>query len=450
VRNLSELAAILYPMGKAGVRGAIGTTKSVVGKSSPLLEAEKIQKNLLLGNKEEQLEKTKNKLGEHTESYEEAKNLAKNEGISTDHQKLVNELNVHDNKIQEAVNKSQELQENLNKLNEEKPIEPAKLEEKNIKAPEKKELTEPEKPLDYERRYEKANKDYDLAENNLVKAKEHHEETKNLVNESNKRIGEYLESGSTHDVRAARLVKSDLESLKDKGTELYDEFENEVKDQGINLPNTIDIKKINDQLSEMVNKNKDITLSSKEAKGLLQDLDNANVQEVIPATKYVSMIKAVKGYMREAYKKAYEPGINEDKRVHYKEQGQLAEIQLEKMNKILEEHIGKENYSKLNEANDYWKKNIIPLYGEPLYWKIINQERMSASNMASELRGGKEGSGLDIIKNVLKNNSQAVKHVVGQRYDAGTSIHRPNELIKEYTDLLPDVKKLSDQQVQSE
>lgn len=451
VRRLMELYPIGVPIGKtatsAGINAITSIPKKVIGKSNPIAEAQKVKNELLLGTKESELENVKEKLVPQTESHEEAQAAAKREGIATDHEKLVNQLNVHDEKINQANVKSEELQQSLDKITQEKPVEPTKYEEKNIVPPEKKELVEPEKPIKHEQEHENAVQNFELSENNLNKAKEHHEEIKNISSESNKNIGNYLESGATHDVRTARLLKSDLESSKKEGTKLYNKFENEIADQGILINNSTHLKSLNDDLFNLIKAGK---MESKEANKLLDEIAEVNNQQVIPATRYVSMIKAVNGYMRDAFKKAYEPGINEDKRVHYLEQGHLAEIQLEKMNKTLEENIGKENFNKLKEANDYWKTNIVPLYKEPLYWKILNQERMSSSNMASELRGGPPGSGLDIIKNVLKRNPQAVKHVVGQRYDSGQSIHDPNELIKEYTDLLPDLKRLSDQQVNSE
>ena len=281
------------------------------------------------------------------------------------------------------------------------------------------------------------------SEKRFLNSKIAQEQAEKQVKNIDNQVDKHLDSGAVHDVEVARETKKDLKSLKDEGSNKYEDIEKDIANRGVVLGNSRDAKQIMEDIRELVKQGELNNLNElPEGKKLLQELEAANKKEIVPAGQYMSAVKAVKGYMREAYEKAYEPGINEEKRQFYKSQGDEAKEKLEEMNKILENGIGKENYAKLKEANDYWRTNIVPLYNEPLYWKILNKEKMS-ENIASELRGGPPGSGIEIIRNVIKNNPKSVKHVVGQLHDAGNDIHNPNELIREYTDLVPGLRNLS-------
>lgn len=406
VRRLTELAPIGIPVGRGIARNAIPISRDIgnagaavgnkltfgmiPGKTDPIAAIKKTQAESELNKITEQLDKAKEehlaKIEQHKQAIEEAKN---NINMS-DSARMGYKINAHNEKLND-LNKS------LNDLS-------------------------------------------NHAEN-VNKIREYHDESVGLANESDKNLSDYLHSGDVHDVEAARLIKPDLIKAKNIGSEKYDKVQEDVKDQGIVLPVSRDAKQINAELSKLVNETKDQTLSSPRAKELLSELDNINSQDVIRASDYMSAIKSVNGYMRDAYNKAFKPGINEDVRVHWKNQADQAKDQLEKMNSILEKNIGEKNFSNVKDANDYWRKNVIPLYKEPTYWKIMNEERMSG-NMASELRGGAPGSGLEIIRNTAKNNPQTVKHIVGQIYDVNPKkIHNPNKLIGEYINQDPLLQK---------
>lgn len=438
VRRLTELLPVAIPAGRGLAKNAVPIAKGaanaaatvgntltfgkIPGKSDPAIAASKIQAESQLNEVMQQLDKAKEEHLSNIEKHKQAIEDAKNKINMSDSARMGYKINAHNEKLNDLKNQTEQLSQQLQEF----PLPPAS----------------PKVDTNHIDNLNKSLNQLSEHEQNVNEARQHHDESKDLANEAESGLSDYVESGALHDVRAARLLKDDLTKAYDKGSDKYEKVKSDVADQGIILPVTKDAKQINNELSKLITEEKDTTLSSPKAKELLSELDNLNSQDVIKASDYMSAIKSVNGYMRDAYNKAFQPGINEDVRVHWKNQGDQAKEQLQKMNSILEKNIGKENFSNLKDANDYWKKNIIPLYKEPTYWKIMQKEKMS-ENMASELRGGAPGSGIDIIRNTAKNNPQVVKHIVGQRYDANAkSIHNPNELMNEYIQQDPILQKI--------
>ena len=253
-----------------------------------------------------------------------------------------------------------------------------------------------------------------------------------------KQIGEHLDTGASHDVRTAKIVKSKLKENKEDIQSEFKDLEKDYADKNITINNDEKIQALNNDLFQMVHEGKH---ESKEAMKLNDEIFRLSQMDAIPAKDYVSAYRSVNGYMRDAYKKAYEPGINEEVRKQWLKRANEAETKLGEMDKVLEQSLGKEDYAKFKATNSRWRTEVVPLYKNKLYHQIMNDERLP-DNMIKELRG--EGSGMDLLKNIIKNDPQALKHVVGQRYDvAPASVHAPDELMKEYTDLMPELKGLT-------
>lgn len=450
IRKTFENLPVTLPVGKALTESAIGTAKTAAklpfklyGKEDPVLQAQQLQKEMLLGTKQKELEEATEQHEQQQKSYAQAKAQAQQEGVSTEHNRLVNTLREHDEKINEARIKSQELQENLSKLKEEHPVQPLAPEEKEIGLPEK------PKPLgkEHEEKVENLKEAATSAEDNLVKLQENNRNIEKLHEKSDKQIGDYLESGSTHGVRIARIIAPKLEEMKKSIQEdTYKKLENNLQEKNVIVENTNDVKELDNAINKLISKSHRDT---PEGQAFIKKLQGQSKRDIIPANDYVSSLKSINGFMRDAFKKAFEPGINEEQRVMWRNRANELKQKSEEMYELLKQNIGEENIGLLDEGKRRWK-HFAQLYEEPLYWKMIdkNKKQISETDLLSNLRGAETGSGLEIINNMIKSDEQALKHVVGQRYDAGQSVHQPNELLKEYTDLLPGLKPLIGQRAE--
>lgn len=274
------------------------------------------------------------------------------------------------------------------------------------------------------------------------------DKAKNTLQDIDNQISENLNHGDTHDVEAARIIKKSLNENKNNISDNYNLLKNNLKDENIVIDNSGKLKELNNDLFKLVQEGKSHT---KQAMELHNSLDNISKRDIIPANDYISLIKSTNGYMREAFNKAYEPGINEDQRNLWLKKANELKDKLEEMNTHLELNLSGSNLSLLRDSNKRWKNEVIPLYDDPTYWRIMNDEKMS-KDMVSELRGGAPGSAKEIIRNTIKNNPQALKHIVGQKHDSGKldDIYNPNKEMKQYTDLMPDLQSLVQKRKEAE
>ncbi len=305
----------------------------------------------------------------------------------------------------------------------------------------------PEKPVAGEEHIEKVKateEGINRLKQNLVNAENHHSEIEKIANESETDLGKYLDTGASHDVRAARIVKGKLEANREEIGSEYDQIKSDLKNENVVIDNTHKVKELTTDLHKLLQESGGLEKNAAEIEKVGKELLAAKNKDIIPASDFVSMYKSINDYMREAYRKAYKIGRSEDEHVLWKKRGEEAATKLKEMDSILEQNLPEEVYNRLKKTPARWRNEIIPLYKEPLYWQILEQERLP-KDMLSALRGGKKGSGLEIIRNKIMSDPQAVKHVIGQRYDISPeSVHQPNELMREFMALDPHVTRLAD------
>lgn len=293
--------------------------------------------------------------------------------------------------------------------------------------------------------------DLDQSKSILANAENTHNESIKIGNKVDRKIGKLLNEDAVHDVENARIAKKKLEeNRKDIGS-IYDEIENDLKDKNVVIGNSDEIKNLTSDLTKLIQEEGGL---EKNGAAILKIgkkiLDKKNV-EVTPANDFVSMYKSVNGYMREAFKKAYAVGRTEEQHVTWKKRAEEAQQKLEEMEKVIKDNLGDEVFKKMNTASSRWKNEIIPLYKEPVYWKIMENEKMSASNMMSELRGGKKGSGIEIIRNILESHPEGLRNIIGQRYaSSAKNLHAPKGLMKSYIEKSPELKTLLGEKAQAD
>lgn len=305
------------------------------------------------------------------------------------------------------------------------------------------------------------------AETRLAKAQKTHQAAKDALTDlktQEKKIGEmaqpevtkadevlakadqnmatHLNSGAEHNVKGAKIVSEDLETNRKAISKDFDKLEENTAKQKINLPpeTTKTAEEINADLRRLVSENK---ADSKEASDLIAKLDKIGKQETIAANDYIATYRATNAYMRDAYKKGYQPGLNPELQRHWQGVGDQLKAQLQKMDSVLENGLKGEDYKLFKETANRWRKEVVPLYRNPVYRKMKGGKGKLPKDTMEALAGDEEGNVL--IRNAIQKNPEALKHVVGQRYDtkAGRElVHNPNEQVGGYTSLMPDLQKL--------
>lgn len=492
VRNLAQLTPIGIPIGKAVGKGIGSTVNRAVRKSDPLLEAKQLQLEMQSHAKEADVNKLNEEHTANLDAYNKAVAQSQQEVGKSNPDLMQYNLENRKNTVEQLQNQGANLQQQLSEIKPEESALPTiegklnstqELHQKAQQDAEEADAAHKAAIQESKLATGKANpelmqysaqKSQDAinslsndanalkdqlestkpqatelpqAEKNLSHAQETVKDSENLLNINNNRIRAQLHEGATHDVRTARIVKPALEENKKDIQNEYNDVEKNYENKNVTISNSNKIKKLNDDLIKLTKAGK---TEVKDVQPTLDKLHAINEKNIIPASDYVSALRAVNGYMREAYKKAYEPGINEETRNLWKNRGDEAKSKLDEMNSVLKENIGEEDYQSLKNADTRWKNEVVPLYSEPLYWQIMNKEKMSGSDMIGSLRGGKPGSGIEIIRNTIKNNPEALKHVVGQRYSQKPSeIHNPNEEMQQYLDKMPELTHLRAQHKQA-
>jgi len=435
IRKGFENIPIVFPVGKALTESAIGIGKTaaklpvkIKGTTNPLLEAQKLSKQLSIENAEKGIESAQERYEPQKKAYKEAVIQAKNQGVPTDHEKLVHQLNVHDEMIKEANLKSKELQENLDKLKQEAPKEPEKLQEREIVAPEKKELIAPEKPHEHEERSRKADEEHEIAEENLSQVKENHDQVKKLSKEATDRIGEHLNVGSAHHIHVGDYIKKQVEDIHVKLKKDYGRKVKEVKNDNITI-------------------NKENIYTPKNPKNMYvkRVLKEMPKKRELKAHTLMTRFKDLK---TEIYNLGQEAKEIESARSREKIHEALPELRKlqDSFKKSLDEGLGKH-------AADFDDLNLryVDLYDlkESKSVKKAFKDVKLGKSMIDELSGS--GVGQELLRVLISKNPEMVKHVVGQIFESKPNlIHKPNELSRFWTKQLPELKKLAEQKIKSD
>lgn len=176
-------------------------------------------------------------------------------------------------------------------------------------------------------------------------------------------------------------------------------------------------------------------------KELRQELDKVSGSgDVIPAKDFFSLYKAARQTSYRLRAKANENGSNltsaeRDNMIkeadHYLEQS-------EKMKPLLDEVMGKDNAELLAETNKAFSKQVAPLWRNPHYWKI-REEQTIPSNFLEKINSG--ASGNSTLRKLIQENPEISRLSIGQKFSAKpASIHESDVLYNPYIDRVPDLK----------
>ncbi len=271
----------------------------------------------------------------------------------------------------------------------------------------------------------------------LAEAQQKHEAAKTEAKNIEHQMGEHLNRNAVHDVRISSRLDDTLTAERRAASKEFEDIKDEFSNHNIVMSNPERAKEIVDEITSIVRSGPG-GATSKEAKMLMRELEEIKNSPTIRADKYLSMKKSVEGYAREARKKAYQTGINEEVRQkHLQDMDELDET-ADRMSTVLENGVGKENAERLKKANEVWRTRIIPLQKNRTYQKMHFTGKMP-ENIMKEFRGWEPGD--NIMKNEILKDPELLRNVVGQNFSKNPEkLHGAGELEQPYLENMPELQ----------
>lgn len=255
----------------------------------------------------------------------------------------------------------------------------------------------------------------------------------NRVQSIEHNLSEQLGFGQAHDVRIARKLNQQIKNKKKEIGSIYENVKSDLKDSHVVLPRGREVTQINNELIKAIQEG---GYGSEEVKKLATELESVQKgkNDLVPANEFLEMYRSTRSLANKAMSNSRKEGMDALERRHWEKQHQELSSTAEKMNELLESHMGQDLYNNLQRANYRWRNEITPLYGNKHYYQI--KEGKLPKDIMSSLRG--DNSGNVLIKNMIKADPELVTNVLGQKYARNPSkIYDFDELSQEYIDEVP-------------
>lgn len=262
-------------------------------------------------------------------------------------------------------------------------------------------------------------------------------------------LGTHINAEAEHGARAANSIKNRVKDIESFWSDSYNKFENKIKDAKFQMPEqamdnlSYDTDAIIARIKQGADPRKVIQIMEKEAdnaenpfyKNLISKAPSAkdtNASEFL--SKYRDFRDAMGG-LKSDLKNENILSSQKEKISEAIKKGKNIENQIkETLNQGLGEH--KPEYDWLMKG---YSEQVFPLRSNPLV-KAAKKGKMP-DNIIKALRTNE--SGMDVLRGIVKQDSELLRNVVGQRYIAKPSaIYAPNELTREFLDEMPEFKNL--------
>lgn len=274
---------------------------------------------------------------------------------------------------------------------------------------------------------------------NLENAELAHASANNLSSQTDEALAQHLNVGATHALHASSGLSKRINSIENYWNQSYKSLKNDLKESKFEMPN-IDKYKVNmdEVLAQMklgIDPRKIETNS--ELRNILKKAPtsiDSNASDFL--TKYQSFRDARYDLLQRAKN---EPDANKrsDMFKAYEQSKDAESI----VKNALDEGLGdfKPEFQRVNEG---YSQQVFPLRENKVAQKVRSGKNLS-ENIAKELSGREPGQAL--MRDIAKSDPEVLRNIVGQRYAVKPNeIHNPNELMREYTNEMPDLQKLLD------
>lgn len=270
------------------------------------------------------------------------------------------------------------------------------------------------------------------------------EEANQSLEDAAKAHQEHLYAGKTHKAHIGSGIKRIQEEvIKPSITKKYETVTKNTENKGTMVPSSPENETLLKSIRDSYSKAPGMSAEAKEA--AIQKMYNMNKgpEELkhIPAKDMISEYRSYRDFVNNMARKSRTTGIDAQERQAIEDALPGMRKNLDKLDSVLQDTLGSDDYNLFKEANAEWREKVTPTYGNPMWRDIYKKERVSNDFINSTV-GAEPG---DILaKNIVKSDPNLLRMAVGQRIaNKPEAMHSYNEALEEYTDLMPELKKIS-------
>lgn len=266
-------------------------------------------------------------------------------------------------------------------------------------------------------------------------------------------ISEHLGEGNAHRKRVADIMNPILEAKQSEIGKGYDKYINGLKDKEVTLSNPRDAKAITQDIQKLL---KAGDTSSKDMLALTDELANLGKGETMPAGKFVSAYRSLRGMAQKTRSSAYGKPPQEFDRLT--EAADSMDKDVARMKDIIDKGLGEENLKELTKLNTRYATEVAPLFKNKFY-QHMQANSKAPTNMIEALTNEpyiKETNpnkitGTQILNEIVKSNPELLKNVVGERFaDKPKELHKWDEAANQFIQHMPDLKQLREKHFQAQ
>lgn len=298
---------------------------------------------------------------------------------------------------------------------------------------------------------EKASQAAKQAEENIRLSHDMYGQSQQKLAQAEQKIGQHLAVGTPHDVNAAVRVQNHVGEIEKHYADRYKQLMENLEGTQFKMPNIpnyeLDMGKILKQLQEgLPGREKKLKVPeknqiSKEMKFLVS---KAPTGADISAADFLAKFKDFRSIRHELISGLKEDPSAESRQARIKAYEDSKPIE-KTINDTLEKGLGEEYSKEFKDINKGYSTIVFPLRGN----KHVRQAQRQGTlpeDMAKAFRGkaqGQEGVGQQLLRDLVKNDPELVKQVLGQRYASKPGeLFNPNATLSEYLEMSPETKQL--------
>lgn len=303
---------------------------------------------------------------------------------------------------------------------------------------------------------------------NIVPTAENHLRTaQQNAAQAEENLASHLYRGYEKGVPIAEAVVNHIEGTPIKGTNkktggvkqeigsMFDKVEQKAREQNIDVPNTEEIRNLEQQIRDMYEKSRSFFKNDEEFEAAVKKETKQNIGKTKKTVNAGDLISNMRTYQFLANKfraKAYSREIasNKDLQAESLQRADKAGENADRLHQLLNENKATSPILEdLNKAKTRWKNEVVPLYKNKVYRTFLNEGYAPKGDLIEALRGNKPGQ--IIIKDIIKNNPVLTRSILGMRYSHKPGdIHIFDQLANEFIEALPsDSRNLINQHRQS-
>jgi dephospho-CoA kinase len=276
------------------------------------------------------------------------------------------------------------------------------------------------------------------SQENIDTALDHHEKATNILDTADENLDKHLNPEADHSYRASRTMKKDIDSINSYWSDQYKDFNKEIKKSNFHLLNSDNLNEYADNIAKA--KTQYAGAPDSEFGQVIAKAPNAFDRN---ASDFINKYKDFRDARFDLIDrlKTEQSAVKRQELIKaYADTKPFADM----INSALEEGLG-EFAPKYKYLMNGYKTQVYPLRNNSVAQKIVEGKPLS-SNISNELTGDQEGQ--ELLREIAKRNPETLRNIVGQQYKKSNgveSITNPDERLREYTNQMPDLQKLTEQ-----